>query len=202
MRGLYGIADAGFGDPVVLGQVLLEAGACAVQLRCKGWTTAQVAAALDALRPDCRARGVPLIVNDHAELAHLADGVHLGQGDGPFPPRAGLRGRSTHSLQDLERALAEGVDHVGFGPVFGTQTKTGALPARGLEALAEVCTRAPVPVVAIGGLTLATLPLVRAAGASAWVMIQAILGAPDPLEAARRAALTDCHPPLTGNPPP
>ena len=37
MRGLYGIADAGFGDPAVQARMLAEAGAWCVQLRCKGW---------------------------------------------------------------------------------------------------------------------------------------------------------------------
>ena len=51
--GLYGIADSGFGDPVVLGRLLLSAGAVAVQLRCKGWAQDDVAAALRALRIPC-----------------------------------------------------------------------------------------------------------------------------------------------------
>lgn len=196
MRGLYGIADAGFGDPVALGRMLLDAGACAVQLRCKGWPPDRVAAALRALAPDCRAAGVPLLVNDHPALAALADGVHLGQDDGAFPAQAGLRGRSTHSLADLEAALAEGVDYVGFGPVYGTTTRVGALPARGLPALAAVCAAAPCPVVAIGGITLTRLPEVQAAGAPCWALISALFAAAEPLGAARQAArLTDCQGP-------
>lgn len=183
--GLYGIADAGFGDPVVLGGLLLSAGAVAVQLRCKGWAQDDVAAALRALRGPCREAGVPLIVNDYAALADLCDGVHLGQGDGAFPPRAQVRGRSTHSLDDLAAAEAEGVDYVGFGPVYGTTTKPDARSRRGVEALAEVCAAARVPVVAIGGISLARREEVFAAGARCVAVIGGVFGAGDPWAAAR-----------------
>lgn len=184
--GLYGIADAGFGDPVALGEALLEGGARVVQLRCKGWPAEAVAEAARRLWPRCQAAGAPLILNDHPALIHLADGVHLGQDDGPLPHAPGkLRGRSTHSLAQLHAAVAEGADHVGFGPVFGTRTKPGALPARGLAQLAEVVAAAPVPVVAIGGIDSVNLAQVKATGAPNWAVISAILGAPDIAAAAR-----------------
>ncbi len=183
--GLYGIADAGFGDPVVLGRLLISAGAVAVQLRCKGWGQDEVRAALMALRGPCREAGVPLIVNDYGALAGLCDGVHLGQGDGVFPPGARVRGRSTHGLADLAAAEAEGVDYVGFGPVYGTTTKPDARSRRGVEALTEVCAAARVPVVAIGGITLARSAEVYAAGASCVAVISGVFGAGDPWAAAR-----------------
>jgi thiamine-phosphate pyrophosphorylase len=135
---------------------------------------------------------VPLLLNDHGSLAHLGDGVHLGQADGPcdraaLPPGA-LIGRSTHDLQQLAAAIAEGVDYVGFGPVFVTTTKVGALPARGLEALAAVVAASTIPVVAIGGLELASMPQVRATGVAGWAVISAILAAPDPTASARAFA--------------
>ncbi|MCB9793451.1 MAG: thiamine phosphate synthase [Alphaproteobacteria bacterium] len=184
--GLYGIADAGFGDPVELGALWLEGGARALQLRCKGWSQDQVAHAAEALWPRCRAAGVPLIINDWPALVQLADGVHLGQGDGPLPEAPGkLRGRSTHSLAQLHAAAAEGADHVGFGPVFGTATKVGALPARGVPMLAQVVAAARVPVIAIGGVGPANLAAVKATGAQAWAVISAVLGAEDVVAAAR-----------------
>jgi len=188
-RGLYGIADAGFGDPVVLGHALLEGGATVLQLRCKGWRAPAVATAARALAPACRTHGVPLLLNDHLALSHLGDGVHLGQDDGPWD-RAGLApgalvGRSTHDLAQLAAAIEEGVDYVGFGPVFGTTTKAGALPPRGLDALARIVAASTVPVVAIGGLELASLPRVQATGVAGWAVISAILTAPDPAAAAQ-----------------
>ncbi len=184
IRGLYGIADASFGDPVELGRRLLLGGASALQVRAKDWEPERVGRALERLHPLCQDAGVPLLVNDHAELAGLCDGVHLGQGDGPLP-RSGLRGRSTHSLEQLQAALDEGADYVGFGPVFPTRTKLDADPARGLDLLARVVQRSTVPVVAIGGIDARRLPSVRATGVQAWAVIRAILADPDPCAAAR-----------------
>ncbi len=187
--GLYGIADSGFGDPIALGEALLAGGARVVQLRCKGWSAERVARAARALAPRCRAAGVPMILNDHVALAHLGAGVHLGQGDGPVDrsvlPRGSLVGRSTHDLDQLAAAIAEGVDYVGFGPIHGTRTKPDALAPRGVEALARAVAASSVPVVAIGGLGPDTLDAVRATGAHGWAVISAILAAPDPVAAAR-----------------
>ncbi len=185
LRGLYGMADADFGDPVALSEMLLDAGACAVQLRAKTWSDEKVAQALRQLLPRCQAAGVPLIVNDRAALAHLADGLHLGQNDGPFPENCGLKGRSTHDLEQLRAAMQEGVDYVGFGPIYTTATKAEAGPGQGLAPLGKVLQQSRIPVVAIGGITLARLPELRRSGVQSWAVISAILGAPDPLAAAR-----------------
>lgn len=177
IRGLYGIADSGFPTELADQARMLErAGACCVQLRCKGWSRERVQALVERLQ-----LGVPLIVND---FGGLGDGVHRGQEDGPMP-WPGLRGRSTHSLEQIDAAVAEGVDYVGFGPIFGTATKETALSPRGLGRLARAVEHSPVPVVAIGGLTLETLGELMATGVSAWAPISAIHGAPDPLSAAR-----------------
>lgn len=187
--GLYGIADAGFGDPVAAGRLLLQGGVRVLQLRCKGWTGDRVASAARALAPLCRKADVPLILNDHPDLAAIGDGVHVGQEDGPVDrrllPPGSLVGRSTHDLDQLHAALDEGVDYVGFGPVFGTRTKPGALAPRGVAILARVVAASTVPVVAIGGLGPDNLAQVQATGAHGWAVISAILCAPDPVRAAR-----------------
>lgn len=185
LRGLYGMADADFGDPVAQGRMLVQAGACAVQLRAKSWSQDQVAHALRALHPICRGAGVPLIVNDRAALAHLADGLHLGQSDGPFPPDCGLRGRSTHDVLQLHAAMQEGADYVGFGPMYTSATKAEAGPGRGLAPLRLVMSQTRIPVVAIGGITLARLPEIRETGVQSWAVISAVLGAADPPSAAQ-----------------
>lgn len=186
MRGLYGIADDAFGEPVALGAMLLAGGVCALQLRCKRSPEAAIEAALRTLRPLCAAHRVPLIINDRAGLAGLADGVHLGQEDGPFPKDCGLRGRSTHDLDQVRRAMDEDVDYIGFGPVFSTRTKAGAGEARGLARVGQAARLSTVPVVAIGGITPARLPAVRQAGAACWAIVSAILADPDPIAIARR----------------
>jgi len=97
-------------------------------------------------------------------------------------------GVSTHSLVQAEAAAREGADYIGFGPVFATRTKPNPEPATGLDRLREVCAAVSLPVVAIGGITLATVDAVAATGASAAAVIAAVDDAWDRVAAARRIA--------------
>ena len=192
LGGLYALV--GGADPIAQAAEALDGGAGVLQLRVKEGGDAallEVATRLVAL-----ARGRALvIVNDRADLAVLsgADGVHVGDDDLPVEAArrvAGpdlLVGRSTRTLAGGLAALAAGADHVGFGPVFATSTKQIAEPPRGLAMLAEVARALPAPVVAIGGIGLATIGPVAAAGAAAAAVIGALFDAPDPRE--RAAAL-------------
>lgn len=119
-------------------------------------------------------REVKVIVNDRVDLALAggAHGVHLGADDLPVDvarrllgPSA-LIGATTRSLQEIEQAQALGADHVGLGPIFPTRTKVVAHAPLGLAAFAAIAARAPLPVVGIAGITLATIGQV--AGAGAW----------------------------------
>jgi thiamine-phosphate pyrophosphorylase len=198
-RGVYAILDLGVlgpRDPLALATSLLEAGVVALQLRAKG----QPPDALEPLARDllarCRAAGVPFVVNDHVELARQigADAVHLGQTDLPVAEARqrlgpGIRiGRSTHTVAQARSAAAEGADYLGFGPIFPTTTKPDAEPVQGLARLAEVCAALDRPVVAIGGIDLASAPAVGRTGARSLAVIGAVLRAPDPAMAARSLA--------------
>jgi thiamine-phosphate diphosphorylase len=189
-RGVYLIADTGaLRGSVLVAAVLaaLEAGVGAVQYRHKGALTHAAVTQARMLKALCVRHGVPFLVNDRADLAALAeaDGVHVGQDDLPVAdvrrvlgPDAWV-GVSCHSVAEAETALRDGADHLGFGNVFGTRTKADAGPARGIEALAEVCRAVPLPVFAIGGVTAGNLADVRAAGAAGAAVISAVLGAED-----------------------
>jgi thiamine-phosphate pyrophosphorylase len=110
--------------------------------------------------------------------------VHVGQND--LPPEVARRllgpavlvGCSTHSTDQLTQALAAPVDYVAFGPVFVTSTKANPDPVVGLVGLRAAARQAAVsgvPLVAIGGITLATAPAVLAAGATAVAVISDLL---------------------------
>jgi thiamine-phosphate pyrophosphorylase len=191
IRGLYGIADAEFGDPVALALQLLEGGVETLQVRCKKWDAARTGTVLQQIAPTCRARGCRLLANDHVDLAPLAGGLHLGQDDGAvlradLPPGAVL-GRSTHDEAQIQAALEEGVDYIGFGPVFGSRTKATGYTPRGLIALQRAVEAAgDTPVVAIGGITEENLLEVRRTGVQAWAPISALLGQGDIVAATRR----------------
>ena len=76
--------------------------------------------------------------------------------------------------------------HLAFGPIFATRSKANPDPELGLEMLAAARARCRLPLVAIGGITAATLPAVRRAGADAVAVIGAIAAAADPADATRR----------------
>lgn len=171
----------------------LAGGADAIQLRKKSMPKdAQVRLGL-RIRELTRAREALFIVNDHPDLAIAtdADGVHLGQED--FPPAmirslhgfAGrLLGRSTHSLEQAEQAVADGVDYLGVGPVFPTPTKAGRA-AVGTDLVRRVAENVDLPFVAIGGVDLETARHVVEAGARAIAVVRAVYDAADPAAAAR-----------------
>lgn len=147
-----------------------------------------------ALRNLLAKKSVPLIINDHVDLALAvdADGVHVGQKD--LPPAVARRligplrllGLSITNAAQLAAADFSLLDYIGIGPVFATQTKLDAAPVVGLERLAALTAQSPVPVVAIGGISLENAPAVRATGVAGLAVVSAICGANDPAAAARR----------------
>jgi len=166
-----------------------------VQLRLKGHPQVTVAAQIRRAQGLCASFGIQLIVNDHWQLALAAgcDFVHLGQGDlegadlGALR-RAGVRlGISTHDEHELERALALAPDYVALGPIYHTTLKVMPWAPQGLARLGQWRRRVgALPLVAIGGVTLARLPEVFAAGADVAAVVSDILGAQDPPARARQ----------------
>jgi thiamine-phosphate pyrophosphorylase len=133
-----------------------------------------------------------LIVNDRADiaLASGADGVHLGQEDLPLAAgrkllgQQAILGASASFLKEIEPAVQAGADYLGFGAAFATDTKPDAEYA-GLDLLERACEIAPIPVVAIGGITLERVPSVLERGAAAIAVVSALFRAEDPGQAAR-----------------
>lgn len=185
LRGLYALV--GGADPLAQAAAALDGGAGVVQLRVKDRPAGEVLELARRLVALARGRAL-VMVNDRADLAVLAgaDGVHVGEEDLPVAAArevAGpdlLVGRSTRTLEAARRALDEGADHVGFGPIFATATKAIAEPPRGLAMLAEVAARLPAPVVAIGGIGLEEIGPVAGAGAAAAAVIGALFDHADP----------------------
>ncbi len=203
---LYGILDTGYVAAENMSRVadaLLAGGVGVLQLRAKGMTAEQVLALIERHLPDlgtkCKEYGVPFIINDFSEvaLAVSADGVHIGQGDGTL---AGVRavvgdemivGRSTHSVEQAQDALAEGFDYIGYGPLFPTPTKQGR-PGIGLEGIRAVqkSVGKSIPVFCIGGIKPENLQLVLASGAYRVVIVSALLQAEDVLQSTSKVVST------------
>ncbi|MEZ0340308.1 thiamine phosphate synthase [Mycobacterium sp. pV006] len=154
--------------------------------------------ALEVLADAARRHGALLAANDRADIARAAgaDVLHLGQDDLPLSVAreivgSTVIGRSTHDIDQVERAIAEDVDYFCVGPCWPTPTKPGR-PAPGLDLVRAAAARDTAkPWFAIGGIDAQTLPEVVAAGAQRVVVVRAITGAEDPRAAAAdlRAAL-------------
>jgi thiamine-phosphate pyrophosphorylase len=190
MRGLYAITPEGARGArlLALAEAALAGGARLIQYRAKSSAGAEEAKNLARLAHRHSAR---LIVNDDVALAieSGADGVHLGRDDGDLAaaraafPR-GLLGASCYdSLAAARSAAAAGADYIAFGSVFTSPTKPGAVRAP-LELFAAARPLG-LPLVAIGGITLANAPAVIAAGADCVAVISALFDAPDVAAAAR-----------------
>ena len=199
---LYAIVDAGVAakagwTPPDLARAYLDGGARLLQLRAAGVDAATQLGWCQQIVRLATPLGARLIVNDRCDLALMAGaaGVHLGQDDLPIAaarrllgPTA-LIGLSTHGEHDavqVDAAVRQTVSYLAVGPVYDTRTKVTGHAAVGLEAVRRTRLVAGTrPVVAIGGITLATAPEVRAAGAASVAVIADLLAGGDPTRRVR-----------------
>ena len=196
---LYGIIDLGYVLPedfVIRAQQLVAGGIDLLQLRAKGCDLGDIEQWCLELLPLCREAKIPFIVNDYPEIAKKvgSDGVHIGQEDGSLEQTRSIVGeqmivgRSTHSLEQAQTALAEGFDYIGFGPLYPTPTKKGR-PAIGLDevSLAEKAVGTQIPMFCIGGVKVENLEEVMTAGARRVVVVSGLLTAIDPIAEVKAA---------------
>ena len=178
-------ARAGW-QPFDLARAFIDGGARFLQLRAKDLPGALFLETATAIVQLAHGRGASVIVNDRADIARLAgaDGVHVGQDD--LSPRAvrslvgpgAVVGLSTHTIEQVERAVEEPVSYVAIGPVFGTTTKVTGHERVGLDMVREAALRTRargLPLVAIGGITLENAPSVIQAGAQSVAVISNLL---------------------------
>lgn len=115
-----------------------------------------------------------VLVNDRVDvaLAARAHGVHLPGHGVPaarlrgIVPRGFLIGRSVHHATEAARVVEEGgLDYLVFGTVFATASKAGVAPS-GVDGLAAAVAAVPLPVLAIGGISLERAAEIARSGAA------------------------------------
>jgi thiamine-phosphate pyrophosphorylase len=187
---LYGITaeeySLGRGNIEVVSQ-MIAAGIRVIQYREKEKSDRKMYEECLKIRELSRAAKVTFIVNDRVDIALLvgADGVHLGQDD--LHPEVArdmigekmIIGLSTHSPVQAEAAERLGVDYIGVGPIFATNTKKDAVVPVGLEYLEYVVENSTLPFVALGGIKEHNIAEVYRRGARCIALVSEIVGVRD-----------------------
>lgn len=195
IAGLYAVTpDIADTDELLLRtRAALSGGARVLQYRNKTASPALRRIQAQALQQLCTEFAIPLIINDHLDLALAvnAAGLHLGGDDGDIAAARAqlgpgkLLGASCYDRIELaQNAVAAGADHIAFGSFFASSVKPDAVRPP-LDLISRAKKQFRLPVVAIGGITPHNAPQLIAAGADAVAVISAVFAAPDVAAAAR-----------------
>lgn len=168
----------------------LEGGVEIVQLREKNMPASKIIELGRKIKQLCVQYGALFIVNDRVDIAMIleADGVHLGQDDlgiksaRKLVGESMLIGKSTHAPAQALKAVEEGADYIGAGPVFATPTKQGR-KAVGLDYIKWASQNVEIPTFAIGGIDGGNVADVLKAGAKRIAIVRAIMNAALPRKA-------------------
>ena len=170
----------------------LKGGVDILQLREKNMPANKIIELGKKVKLLCAEYGATFIVNDRVDIAYVldADGVHLGQDDMDIESARKILGNnaiigiSTHAPEQAQKAVNDGADYIGMGPVFTTPTKPGRQSV-GLEYVKWVSENIKIPAFAIGGIDLDNVLDVVNAGAKKIAVVRAIINSDNPEKAAR-----------------
>lgn len=175
-------------------RLALEGGCRWVQLRMKGAEQGELEEAARFVQRMCRESGATFIIDDDVLLAKRigADGVHLGKEDMPVAEARAILGAeaiigaTVNTFDDIEAQLRSSCpDYFGCGPFRFTTTKKRLAPTLGVEGYVEIISRMrakniAIPLVAIGGITKADIPLLVASGVNGIALSGSVLQADNP----------------------
>jgi thiamine-phosphate pyrophosphorylase len=171
----------------------IKGGVTVVQIREKSLSTLEFYNIAVKIKSITDKYKIPLIINDRIDIAQAIDaaGVHLGQSDMPMSIARCILGDnkiigvSTSTLEEAQKAEAEGADYVGVGAMFPTTTKDDA-KAVSVQVLKEIKEGIAIPVVAIGGINEKNVALLKIANIDGIAVVSDILGKKSIKEAAQK----------------
>lgn len=171
----------------------LQGGVDILQLREKTMSANKILNLGKKIKQLCLQYDTTFIVNDRVDIALLleADGVHLGQDDLDVKSAREILGDnmlvgiSTHAPEQALKAVEDGADYIGVGPVFATPTKQGRIPV-GLEYVKWTSENINIPAFAIGGIDLDNCTEVLQAGINKLAVVRAIINADSPQKIAEK----------------
>lgn len=187
MRGYYFITDARISRAGNISDVedAVAAGVEVVQYRDKAKSAKEIKDEALVLRGICK--DITFLINDRVDIALAvgADGVHLGNEDLSYSKTRELLGDdkiiglTVHSLKEALVAQDLGVDYLGVSPIFSTTTKSDAGKPAGVGFIAEIKEHVSIPIIAIGGITMANAAQVVRAGADGLCAISTVVSKQD-----------------------
>lgn len=192
---LYLITDRELMSAPTLEEAVEQAiigGATLVQLREKNASSMEFYRMALRIKAITDRSGIPLIINDRADIALAvnADGLHIGQSDLPAPAARRVIGEnkilgvSASSLAEAVEAERGGADYLGVGAMFPTGTKTDAKQVS-MEELRKIRSVVSLPTVAIGGINETTAQNFAGVGIDGIAVASALMAAKDIAAAAR-----------------
>jgi hydroxyethylthiazole kinase/thiamine-phosphate diphosphorylase len=161
----------------------VQGGVTSVQLRAKNKSSEEILFLATQLKLLLQPHGIPLIINDHVDIAKQVDaeGVHLGQTD--FSPEKAreilgknkIIGISVETIEDLHHAnQLDCIDYIAASAVFQSSSKLDCKTIWGLEGLQYIVKNSRHPVVAIGGINENNVKEIINSGACGIAVINAI----------------------------
>lgn len=136
---------------------------------------------------------IPLLIDDRVDVAIAcgAAGVHVGASDLPVaevrrilgPDK--IIGATAKTVEAAKKAYADGADYLGVGAIYPTTTKVTTVITE-VSTLSDICKAVPIPVVAIGGLNLDNMGILKGSGANGIAVVSAIMKAKDPKQTAKQ----------------
>lgn len=186
---LYAVTDRSWiGKQTLYEQIeeALKGGATCVQLREKKLDEDSFLKEAVEIRQLCHKYKVPLLINDNIKVAiqSNADGVHVGQDDiavGKIRKMVNsdfIIGATAKTIEQAQKAEAEGANYLGVGAIFPSSTKKDAIRITKKQ-LKEICASVSIPAVAIGGIGLSNMKEISACGISGIAVVSAIFAADD-----------------------
>lgn len=189
MLSLYAVTDRTHLNGMSLTEAVeqaIQGGVTCVQLREKNISFEEYVSRAVEIREVCHKYGVPLIINDDYKvaLASGADGVHVGIEDTEVSEirknigKNFIIGATAKTVEQAQKAQADGADYLGVGAVFPSSTKINAVRITP-EKLTEICNSVSIPVVAIGGISLENLYIIKDCGQSGIAVVSALFSQSD-----------------------
>ena len=169
----------------------LDGGVTMLQLREKHLSDDELLREAEEVLALCRKYGVPMIVNDRADIAVRigADGVHVGADDmevGEIRKKYGAEiivGATAKTVEQAKKAEACGADYLGVGAVFPSPTKQNAKRIT-IKEMRDITSSVNIPSVAIGGISAENINELSGDGMCGFAVVSAVFSAVDVTKAA------------------